>query len=340
MSLIIIIVLYLITSLILKSSIDFFKNSRLLDVPSERSNHNKPKPKGAGLILIPLIIFATLLVFFLEKTLNNSWLVIFGFTLILTIISFLDDLKSISSRVRLIFQIFCVLSSLLLFKDDLNLLIESRILNFISYEFSSLKPIIVLFFLTIVWVWIINLFNFMDGMDGITSVQVISLAIFTNILAILDIIEINFLYFSLILFAIFMAFLTVNKPPAKIFLGDVGSIPIGFLVGFLVIYNVIKTGLIIPFVIIIMYYLLDSTITLFKRILNGENIFQAHSNHFYQKILRKGFSHNYVLRKITILNFLLLLLSMASIRFPIISVALATILTAILLMYFNSRKFK
>ena len=340
MSLIVIIVLYLATSLVLKSSIDFFKKTRLLDIPSERSNHNIPKPKGAGLILIPLIIFATLLVFFLEKTLDNDWFVIFGFTLILMIVSFLDDLKNVSSKIRLIFQIFCVLSSLFLFKDELNLLIGSSFLNFISPEFSILKPIIILFLLTILWVWIINLFNFMDGMDGITSVQVITLAIFINIISIFDLIEINFLYFSLILLAIFIAFLSVNKPPAKIFLGDVGSIPIGYLVGFLIIYNVINTGLIIPFVIIILYYLLDSTITLLIRLLNGENIFQAHSNHFYQKIIRKGFSHNYVLKKITILNFTLLLLSITSIKLPIISFSLAVILTVILILFFNSRKIR
>ena len=232
MSLIVTIFIYLATSLILKSSVDLFKNSRLLDIPSDRSNHKKPKPKGAGLILIPLVIFATLLVFFLENTLSNTWLLIFGFTLILTAISFLDDLKNISSRLRLLFQIFCVISSLIMLKDEINLLAQLKILNFITLEYSFLKPILIFFFLSLAWVWIINLFNFMDGMDGITSVQVISLSIFTNILAIIGIIEINFLYFSLILFAIFLAFLIVNKPPAKIFLGDVGSVPIGFLVGF------------------------------------------------------------------------------------------------------------
>ncbi len=338
MSLIVTIFIYLATSFILNNSINFFKTFRLLDIPSNRSNHNEPKPKGAGLILIPLVIFATLLVFFLENTLNNMWFLIFGFTLILTLISLLDDLKNISSKLRLFFQMFCVISSLFLLKDEINLLVENKFFDFIPIGFSFFKPFIISCFLTLAWVWIINLFNFMDGMDGITSIQIISLSIFVNILGIANIIETNFLYFSLVLFAIFMAFLSVNKPPAKIFLGDVGSIPIGFLVGFIIIYNVICTGLVIPFLIIIMYYLLDSSITLLNRLIKKQNIFQAHSSHFYQKILRKGFSHSYVLKKIAILNFLLLLLSITSITFPFISFLLAILLTSSLLLFFNSRK--
>tara|TARA_B100000963_G_scaffold361161_1_gene395185 strand:+ start:25 stop:612 length:588 start_codon:yes stop_codon:yes gene_type:complete len=194
--------------------------------------------------------------------------------------------------------------------------------------------------LMIAWVWIINMFNFMDGMDGITAVQVSSLAILTNSLAILGLIEIHFLYFSLILLTVLFAFYSVNKPPAKIFLGDVGSIPIGFLLGFVIIYNVIKANLIIPFLIIMMYYLLDSIITIFIRFLKNENIFKAHSSHFYQKTIRKGYDHEYVLRRIIYLNIVLLFLAISSIYFPILSFLLAFASTSILLLFFSSRKFK
>ncbi len=340
MSFIIIIILYLLTSLILKSSLSYFNRSALLDFPSERSNHNVPKPKGAGLILIPLLIFATLLVFFLEKIISSQWLIIFGFTLILTIVSFLDDLKNINSKIRLAFQFFCVFSSLLLFKDDLNILMPFVEFDLIANNFFELNTIIILFFIMVFWVWIINLFNFMDGMDGITVVQASSLAICTNFFAILGLIELDFLYFSLVLLTILLAFFNVNKPPAKIFLGDVGSIPIGFLVGYIIIYNMIKSDLLVPFLIIIMYYLMDSTITLLVRLFNRENIFQAHSSHFYQKIIRKGYSHEFVLNRIIGLNILLLILSITSIRWPYISINLATILTLFLLFFFQSRRIK
>ena len=98
----------------------------------------------------------------------------------------------------------------------------------------------------------------------------------TNSLAILGLIEIHFLYFSLVLLTVLFCLYSVNKPPAKI-LGDVGSIPIGFLLGFIIIYNIIKANLIIPFLIIMMYYLLDSIITIFIRFYKKREYFSKHT---------------------------------------------------------------
>ena len=191
-----------------------------------------------------------------------------------------------------------------------------------------------------IWVWIINMFNFMDGMDGITSVQISSLSILTNFLAILGLIEENFIYFSLILLTISFAFYSFNKPPSKIFLGDVGSIPLGFLAGFILIYNMIMYNLIFPFIIIMLYYLQDSIATIILRFLKKENVFQAHSSHFYQRILRKGYNHDYVLKRIIYLNSILLILAILSYYYPITSFILAFICTSSLLIFFYSRKLK
>ncbi len=338
MSLLIIITLYFVTSIILRNSIGFFTNSSLLDYPTDRSNHDVPKPKCAGLILIPLLIIATLLVFFLERIYNTSWLIIFGFCIILFALSFLDDLKSINSKIRLAFQFFCVASSLLLINNINHVQLGNFM--FLNIHQLSLYDTLIFFLAMVLWVWITNLFNFMDGMDGISVVQVSFFSLCTNFLAILGLIEINFLYFSLIFLAISIAFYGVNKPPAKIFLGDVGSIPIGFLIGFVIIYHMIKSELIIPFLIIIMYYLLDSSLTLFGRMLKKENIFKAHSDHFYQKIIRKGYSHKFVLSKITILNSILLCISMLSLIFPLFSLLLSVIITICFLYFFASRERK
>ena len=340
MNFIIIITLYLVTSYVLKKSIKYFKNPILLDVPSERSNHNTPKPKCAGLILVPLILITTLLVFHVENILNYHWLIIFGFCTILAILSFLDDIKNVSSGIRLVFQVFCVFSSLFLLDDQLEIFKKSfDFLNFFE-SIPILQNSLILLLLVFLWVWIINMFNFMDGMDGITTVQVSALAILTNLLALLGFIEVHFIYFGLILLTVFLSFFTVNKPPAKIFLGDVGSIPIGFLVGFIIIYNMIKSDLIIPFLIIIMYYLLDSIITLVLRFCNKENIFKAHSGHFYQKIIRKGYSHDFVLAKIIYINIILFLLAILSLYLPLISLGLALLSTSLLLTFFGTRKSK
>ncbi len=106
MSFIIILALYPLTSALLSWALKFLKNPLFLDIPTERSNHQKPKPRGAGIILIPLILFSTSVIFLLEETFNNHWNIIFGFCLLLSIVSFLDDIKNISAKVRLTFQIF------------------------------------------------------------------------------------------------------------------------------------------------------------------------------------------------------------------------------------------
>jgi len=338
MSFIIILALYPLTSALLSWALKFLKNPMFLDVPTERSNHQTPKPRGAGIILIPLILFSTSVIFLLEDTLNNNWKIIFGFCLLLSIVSLLDDVKNISAKIRLTFQIFCVFSSLYLFKDQLNIFIRSSEFLIIFNGIESLGLSFVFCFLVMLWVWIINMFNFMDGMDGITSVQISSLSILTNFLAILGLIEETFIYFSLILLTISFAFYSVNRPPSKIFLGDVGSIPIGFIAGFILIYNMIMYNLVFPFLIIMLYYIQDSIATIILRFFKKENVFQAHSSHFYQKILRKGYSHDYVLKKIIYLNAILLLLAILAYYYPLISFLLAFICTSSLLIFFNSRK--
>ena len=241
-------------------------------------------------------------------------------------------MKSIDSKIRLGFQFFCVISTLFILNE-----IQLSDFKFSTIDSDFLKNFIFFFSSVLIWVWIINLFNFMDGMDGMTVAQLCSFSVTTNILAILGLVEINFLFFSLIILAAFIAFYGLNKPPARIFLGDVGSIPIGFLVGFVIVYNLQKSELIIPFLIIIMYYLLDSSITLFLRMLKRENIFQAHSNHFYQKLIRKGYSHQFVLNKIIILNFTLLMLSITSVYWPLISLLTSFLITIFFLYFCESR---
>ncbi len=340
MSFIIILALYPLTSALLSWALKFLNQPMFLDVPNERSNHQTPKPRGAGIILIPLILFSTSVIFLLEDTLNNDWKLIFGFCFLLSIVSFLDDIKNINAKIRLAFQIFCVFSSLYLFKDQLNIFIRSSEFLIIFNGIESLGLGLIFCFLVMIWVWIINMFNFMDGMDGITSVQISSLSILTNFLAILGLIEEIFIYFSLILLTISFAFYSVNKPPSKIFLGDVGSIPLGFIVGFIVIYNMITFNLILPFLIIMFYYLQDSIATIILRFLKKENLLQAHTSHFFQKMLRKGFSHDYVLKKIIYLHSILLILAILSCYYPITSFLLAFVCTSSLLVFFNSRKFK
>jgi len=326
--------LYISCIFVFNRTITYFRNSNLIDKPSERTNHKIPTPKGAGIIVIPLIIFSSVLVFFLNKTLDLQWIIFFLCCLILLILSFLDDLKSLPSSIRLIFQFSCVSICLFFLKNEIfffsqNLQLLTTLGLSPNFDFFIVTIALLLF-----WLWIINLFNFMDGMDGITCIQVIFLSLLVNFLTLLGYFSENIQFLSIMMLASFLAFLNFNRPPAKIFLGDSGSIPIGFLCGLIIIKSIIEYNIFIPLLIISMYYFLDSTLTLAIRFMKGKNIFVAHSEHFYQRILRSGYSHNEVLLKILILSIFLFILSLLSINFKLISLTFAFSITLILIIYF------
>ena len=121
-------------------------------------------------------------------------------------------------------------------------------------------------------------------------------------------------------------------------MGDVGSIPSGYLVGFIMISSFLTNGVLLPLIIVNMYYILDSTSTLLIRIVKKENIFAAHSDHFYQKMIRKGYQHSVVIKWIFGLNLILLLLSFLSTILPFFSFVFSILFTTALLILFYFKK--
>ncbi len=329
--------LFLISLFLFKYLQDFFNKSFFIDSPTHRSNHNIPTPKGAGLIVIPLVIFSTLSVFFFTNNLHLGWIIFLISIGLLSIISFLDDLYNVSLIVRLIVQSLCVFVSIYFLFDQVS--ISDFYINIVS-NININKAFLDFCILVIVaafWMWIINLYNFMDGMDGITASQVCFFMLGINIFAIFGFLNYDLQIFSLIVFSLCLGFYTVNKPPAKIFLGDTGAIPLGYIVGLIIIKALFFYDLFIPVLILSLYHIVDSTFTIVIRLINGENIFQAHSSHFYQKIIRAGFSHEYVLERIHCMNFILLIMSLISLVYPISCFLISFILTLGLLKIFSSK---
>ncbi len=267
-------------------TIDALRNkSWLLDKPNARSNHARPVPRGGGLPLI-LAISVCLLVA------DIHFLVILSI-FVLASISLLDDWIDIPPIARLITQILSVLIVLPLVPQSLFL--------------TSVPQTIQYIVLVLGWVWFINLYNFMDGIDGITSVETIAItASIAVILTLLGHIEANLFAYALVVAAAVCGFLWWNWHPARIFLGDVGSIPLGFIVFYLLIQFAAQ-GYVISAMILPAYYILDSGITLVRRIVAKEKIWQAHSKHYYQQAVRAGASHEYVSRMIAGCNLYLLL---------------------------------
>jgi UDP-N-acetylmuramyl pentapeptide phosphotransferase/UDP-N-acetylglucosamine-1-phosphate transferase len=181
------------------------------------------------------------------------------------------------------------------------------------------------------WAWFINLYNFMDGIDGITGAETISLA--TGVCLLLDaagIVDPFTLNATLLLTGACLGFLALNWHPAKIFLGDVGSVPLGFLGGYILLALALH-GHLIPAAILPLYYLADSGLTLARRALKGEKVWQAHRQHFYQQAAQGAGRHDRVVFLIIVANIALIGAASTAVTKPLTGFALGLAIVAILL---------
>ena len=327
-------ILYFFCHHALKKIIPFLKDKSFVDKPSSRGNHKELIPKGGGIIIIPCLIISILLYSHLETPITSKWNIFLVSISLLFVVSLIDDVKNLSAKIRLFEHFFCVLLSDYLYKPDIIIFINNQ--NLVVFEKIDIN--ILFFFLSliivIIWLWIINLFNFMDGMDGLITTQMIFLSLLTNFLALFSLIDEQFQFLSLVVLSLFLAFIKYNRPKAQIFLGDSGSIPCGYIAGFILIDSLLSSGPYISFLIIILYFFLIPRYPNQKNI-QKENLFVAHSDHFYQRMLRKGYSHEAVLMKISILWIILLFLSILALKAQYIALLLAILTTSIILLYFK-----
>lgn len=297
----------------------------ILDHPVERSSHSTAVPRGGGLAVIPVILVSWLLLGpFLNLSTSTAaiWWVALG-TVLLAAISWLDDLKTLSIAWRLPVHIGVVALVLYSVPLSMNHLSIPDIPNWLSLTFIGL-----------VFVWFINLFNFMDGIDGITGIETLSIgagsALITFIIG--DGQWIGIL--GLVMGGAITGFLLWNWPPAKIFLGDVGSVPLGFLCGWLLL-NLASNGAWAAAVILPLYYVADATITLTKRALRGEKFWRPHRQHFYQLAVGRGRGHARVTISVAVVNLGLIGIAVASISYPLPSFAAACVLVLGFLLYLS-----
>ncbi len=267
---------------------------QLLDHPNERSSHSQATPRGAGLGLIIVILPAWLVLTFLfppqgEAGEVGRWLVPAG-ALLLATVSFIDDLRSLSQWFRLLIQAVVIFVAVQLLSGPV----------FQGILPTALDTVLA----AIVWLWFVNLFNFMDGIDGIAGVEAIGIGIGIYAIGIV-LMPAGANYGQGLTIAAAMAgFLIWNWHPARIFLGDVGSIPLGFLLGWLLL-DLAASGLWQAALILPLYYLADASLTLLRRLLRGAAIWQAHREHCYQIAVQRGRSHSTVAGAIAIANIVL-----------------------------------
>ena len=290
----------LIASLLLTGVVlRYLRNKAILDMPNHRSSHAVPTPRGGGLAVTPLLLvmLAGVTLWFGAGPLGGvvwpRWLMLAA-AIGLAGICWMDDRHDLSARLRFGCQFIAVICGVTA--------LDGPVLQGVVPVW--LDHVLVVF----AWVWFVNLFNFMDGIDGISGVEagsigagvfVVSILAFTPAFVDLGVIGLG-------ITAIMLGFLIWNWHPAKLFLGDVGSIPLGYVLGWLLL-ELASRGAWLPALVFPAYYLFDATYTLVRRAFRGEKIWQAHRQHAYQVATGRGMSHARVSFLILLANILLIM---------------------------------
>jgi len=267
----------LVAWLVTRLLIPILARREILDRPNERSSHRVATPRGGGIAVTGSVLLAWIVLVLTGSALSRVLGIVLG-AAFLAVVSWIDDLRGLSPLVRLLVQVGAVIIGLAVLPEQ--------------HSLSQLA------LSGLVWVWWINLFNFMDGIDGLAGSEAAALGagllLFASVGSGADP-ALRELAAALTGAAI--GFLAWNWSPARIFLGDVGSVPLGYVLGFLLLDLAVRgywrIALILP-----LYFLADATITLARRLLRGERVWQAHREHFYQRAVRRGLGHAAVVKRV------------------------------------------
>ncbi len=296
----------------------FLRRHAILDHPNARSSHAIPVPRGGGIAVVAVLITAW--VALAAPVFSTEFLIILAGALGLAVVSWIDDLRSLPAGIRLLAQAAAVLPASIWLTGPV-------FQGWLPAPLDTAATVLI-------WLWFVNLFNFMDGIDGISGIEAACVGGGTALIAWLAPAAGLDPVFGLTLAAAALGFLAWNWHPAKIFLGDVGSVPLGFLLGWLLL-KLAESGHWAPAIILPLYYLADATITLLRRARRGERVWQAHREHYYQKAVQRGLSHATVSAAIGTANLMLLGIAVFSIHSPWPALAGATAIVAALLIWLS-----
>ena len=283
----------IITGLVRKYSL---KNA-LIDVPNDRSSHTVPTPRGGGLSIALSVLLGIGLLFFGGWVPMEFALALGIGGLIVVIIGWIDDHRHIPALWRAISYFIAASWAIVCLGGLERIQLGSQVLS-LGHMGT---------FLAIFWiVWLTNLYNFMDGTDGLAGSEAICISLFAGIIFW----STGETGLAIICFVILMStcgFLYWNWPPARIFMGDVGSCLLGFAFGVLSIIGE-KGGTITIAIwfILLAVFIGDATLTLLMRIMKGEKWYQAHKSHAYQRLAQLGMSHKNLVLSLLLINIMIL----------------------------------
>ena len=266
----------------------------VLDVPNLRSSHRIPTPRGGGAAIV-VTATAAFCVLAALGVLDTHFLAALLGGLAVAVVGFLDDRRPVRARVRLAVHFGAAAWALWCLGGLPPLRVGGQLV-----ALGGLGNVLGVFLI----VWTLNLFNFMDGIDGLATSEAIFVAWCGALLEPGAAVPAA----GIVLGAACCGFLFWNRPPARIFMGDVGSGFLGYVLGVLIIAAT-RTDSTAPWNWLILggVFFVDATVTLVRRAARGDRVFEAHRSHAYQWLARRWGSHGRVTVAVTVLNCLWLL---------------------------------
>ena len=295
--------------------------------PNVRSSHKTPTPQGGGIAVIAATVGVVVaFVLFAEPSLGGQalWLVLAA-TVFIAFVGAIDDIRPIAVMPRLILQVAGVAIVLAALPVDL------RVVPLLPYWLERAL-------LGLAILWFVNLVNFMDGIDWMTVAEVAPLTSGLVLFGLMTALPRDATIVALALCGAMIGFAPFNRPVARLFLGDVGSLPIGLLLGWLLVV-LAGTGHFAAALLLPLYYIADATITLLRRLANSEPVLQAHRSHFYQRAMNGGFSIYQVVGRVFLLNIALITLAVTTVLTTSYLLHAAALITGCVLVAFLLYRF-
>ena len=296
--------------------------------PNARSSHRAPTPQGGGVAVVVAwgaIAWSPALL----QDQGGQLMAVTAAALLLAVVGAIDDLRTLPAAARLVVQCLAVGAVIVALPDEFHVLPE------VPWWIERACFLVG-------GVWLVNLVNFMDGIDWMTVAEIVPVTGALVVLGLFGAIDLLPTLVAAALLGGVLGFAPFNKPVARLFLGDVGSLPLGLLLGWLLL-QLAGRGYLAAALILPLYYLADATITLARRIARREPVWQAHRTHFYQRATDNGLTVPQIVTRVVLVNLALAVLALISVAaqgvvVPLMLLTVAGMIVAWLLVAFVQRR--
>jgi UDP-N-acetylmuramyl pentapeptide phosphotransferase/UDP-N-acetylglucosamine-1-phosphate transferase len=292
--------------------------------PIARSSHQIPTPQGAGIGVVAATIGTAGLVLAMSAPVQGVTAALAA-AILLAAVGAIDDFRSIPVVPRLLLQAAGVATILVAMPAA-----------------AQVAPFMPLWaeraILFLAGLWFVNLVNFMDGVDWITVAEVLPVTAALAVFGLAGQLSPGPTIVAAALCGAYLGFAPFNRPVAKVFLGDVGSLPTGLLLAWC-LFDLAAHGHLVSALLLPLYYLADATLTLLRRLSRGETVWLAHRTHFYQQATDNGLSVMQVVGHVFTLNLALAALAAIAMAVPSTTIQIVTLVAGLAAVAFVLRRF-